>query len=171
MLRLTGKADESRMSFTHRIKVDGIEGRVITELKMLYVNVRTLREKRKRGMSGDLDNSSTKNNWKIPALVRMMRKHGIYLAALSETRRTTKEVSVGSGYVLLTSHNIKVPWRGGVGILLSPAAAKAWRAAGKKSWFPDSESAASGRYLEITLATAVRQEGTFTVAALYGPTM
>ena len=171
VLKLTGRKSECRMSFTHRLKIDGIRGRVVTEIKIVYVNVRTLREKRKRGMSGNMSRSSTKNNWKIPALVRMMQKHGIFIAILSETRRATKEVDVGQGYVLLTSQNVRVPWMGGVGILLSPAAAEAWRAAGKKTWFPSSDSAASGRYMEVTLATAVKSEGTFTVASLYGPTM
>ena len=171
VLKLTGQRSESRMSFTHRLKIDGVRGRVVTQMKIVYANVRTLRERRKRGMSGDMNNSSTKNNWRIPALVRMMQKHGIFLAVLSETRRATKEVDVGQGYVLLTSQNAKVPWMGGVGILLSPAAAEAWQAAGKKTWFPPSGSAASGRYLEVTLATAVKSEGTFTVASLYGPTM
>ena len=125
VLKLTGQRSEPRMSFTHRLKIDGVSGRVVTQMKIVYANVRTLRERRKRGMSGDMNNSSTKNNWRIPALVRMMQKHGIFLAVLSETRRATKEVDVGQGYVLLTSQNAKVPWMGGVGILLSPADAEA----------------------------------------------
>ena len=172
VLKLTGHgSDSSRMSFTHRLKIKGVNGHVVTQIKVVHANVRTLREKRRRGMSGDMNNSSTNNNWKIPALIRMMKKHGIYVAALSETRRPTQELDIGDGYVLLTSQNNKVPWRGGVGLLLSPAAAKSWRAAGKKTWFPPSGSAASGRYLEATLATAVKSEGTFTIASLYGPTM
>ena len=171
VLSLSGSEGESRMSFTHRIKVEGVRGHVLTEMKMVYVNVRTMRESRKVGKTGKLLRRGTKNNWKIPSLKRMMQKHGIYITALSETRRSTMELDVGEGYVLLTSQNIKVPWRGGVGLLLSPSAVEAWRAAGSTTWYPKVDSGASGRYLEITLATAVKSEGTFTVASLYGPTM
>ena len=171
VLVLTGAKGDSRMSFTHRIRVPEVTTHVVTEIKMVFVNVRTMREKRAVSMRGRLRKSGTKNNWKIVSLKRMMQQHGIYLTALSETRMPTKELDVGDGYILLTSQNMAVPWRGGVGILLSPAAVEAWRAAGSLTWYPKAGSKASGRYLEVTLATAVKSEGTFTVASVYGPTM
>lgn len=113
MLRITGAKDESRMSFNHRIKVEGVKGHVVTEMQKVYVNVWTLRETRHHGLRrGGFKNNSTKNNWIIPSIVRMIRTHGIYIAALSETRRATKETDVGDGYVLLTSQNKTTVSRG-----------------------------------------------------------
>ena len=158
------------MSIYHRVKIDEAPRRCLTEMLIAHANVRTLREKRKRGYDGSLNMRRTRNNWKIPALIKMMKDHGIYLLGLSETRRRSGITHVGGGYLLIISQNERFQFLGGSGFLLSPAAATAFRKAGSKLWYPRSGHSSSGRYLDIQLATGSR-EPPMTMAVVYAPTM
>ena len=169
---LTGKLGEPRLSLQYRVKPDGLHQHVTIGATVAFVNVRTLRQSRKVGYSGSLTkkDKKTANNWKIPMLVQLMREKGIYLLALQETRRTSGVKQVGDGYLLVTSQNEKYSWLGGTGFLLSPSAAEAFRATNCKTWTPPSGDPASGRYLEIGLASGVKKEGIITFASVYAPT-
>ena len=165
---LKGVQGEPRLSLQYRIKIGGKY--VTTGAMIASVNVCTLRQKRRVGYSGQLGTEATKNNWKVPALKHLMRSKGIYLLGLQETRRTSGILDVGDGYLLVTSQNEKYSWLGGTGFLLSPSAAEAFRATNCLTWSPPTGSVASGRYLEIGLASASRKEGILTFANGYGPT-
>ena len=168
---LQGTPGEPRLSLQYRVKPSGSRRYVTTGVILAFVNVRTLRQKRKPGYSGSFNTKSTKNNWKIPALIHLMTKKGIYMMALSETRRTSGVKDVGNGFTLVTSQNEKYSWLGGTGFLLSPSAAEAFRAAGSRTWTPPTGSVVSGRYLEIGLAAATKKEGILTFGSVYAPTM
>ena len=165
---LKGAKGEPRLSLQYRIKVGNKH--VTTGAVIATANVRTLRQKRKVGYSGHIGTSATKNNWKIPMLKHLMQTKGIYLMGLQETRRTSGILDVGDGYLLVTSQNEKYSWLGGTGFLLSPSAAEAFRATNCQTWSPPTGSEASGRYLEINLASATKKEGVLTFGNGYGPT-
>lgn len=165
---LTGKQEDSRLSLQYRVK-RGLKY-VTLGATLAFANVRTLRQNRKVGYSGSLNTKATKKNWKVPMLKHLMKRKGIYLMALQETRRTSGMKDVGDGYLLVTSQNQKYSWLGGTGFLLSPAAAEAFKATDCQTWTPSTGSAVSGRYLEIGLASAVKKEGIMTFASVYAPT-
>ena len=167
---LRGVPEEPRLSFQYRVRPVGSNTYVTIGAVLAFVNVRTLRQKRKVGYSGTFKTKATKNNWKIPALISLMRQKGIYMIGLSETRRPSGMKEVGNGYLLITSQNGKYSWLGGTGFLLSPSAALAFKAAGCRTWTPPMDSVVSGRYLEIGLAAATKKEGIITFASVYAPT-
>ena len=63
-----------------------------------------------------------------------MKRMGLYLVCLQETRLGNKEYRYSGGYVLV-NHNVGNNAHKGVGILLSPAAHKAWKKANCKRFF------------------------------------
>ena len=167
---LKGQPGEPRLSLNYRVKLEGAHKYATLGAILGFVNVRTLRQNRKVNHSGSLSHGRTKNNWKIPMLISLMREKGIYLLALQETRRTSGVKEVGNGYLLVTSQNGKYSWLGGTGFLLSPAAAEAFRATNCTTWSPPSGHVSSGRYLEIELASAVKKEGNIVFGNPYAPT-
>ena len=85
----------------------------------------------------------------IDTLKRHMERHGLYALALSEVRlRGSGSLDVGDGFVLIFSGNVGDGSSGGVGWLLTPGAAAAWRDAGSRA------HGLSGRLLHISLALA-----------------
>ena len=107
----------------------------------------------------------TSREEKLEYYKNMMITSGLYALGISEARREDRgEEDVGDGFVLVWQGNEAEPGRGGVAFLLSPEAAKAWRAAGAKS-----RSTATGRIIAITLELG-GSEGKWHIISVYGPT-
>ena len=114
----------------------------------------------------------TTGEWKTEHYKQIMINAGLYALAMSEIRRDgSGEEDIGDGFVLAWQGNEDCGSRGGVGILLSPAAAKAWRAAKKPGELHGSKarSTPSGRILAISLKLG-GDEGTWNLISVYGPT-
>ena len=78
---LKGQPGEPRLSLQYRVKLEGAHTHVTLGATLAFVNVRTLRQNRKVNHSGSLSHGRTKNNWKVPMLVHLMKQKGIYLMA------------------------------------------------------------------------------------------
>ena len=126
-----------------------------------FLNVRTLNPQRMMKKGRLL----TRREEKLEFYKQMMILSGLYILGISEARRgDSGEEDVGDGFVLVWQGNEEEPGRGGVAFLLSPEAAKSWRAAGAKS-----RSSSTGRILAITLQLG-GSEGKWNIVTVYGPT-
>ena len=116
-------------------------------LKRCYVaslNVRTLRIRRivKNGKLHCV------NEHKMEHYKETMITCGLYVFAMSEVRRDgSGEEDVGDGFAFIWQGNCDDGSKGGVGFLLSPDAAKAWRKGGSVS-----KSSEIGRILALSFA-------------------
>ncbi|CAE7277369.1 RTase [Symbiodinium sp. CCMP2456] len=128
-----------------------------------FLNVCTLRHSFDIHSDGSV---SSVGDTELEVLKHRMRDHHLYALALSEVRLPgSGQVAVGDGFVVLFAGSQGDGSQGGVGLLLSPPAVIAWRAAGSKckAW-------PGGRLLHATFGLG-GSEGVWHLASVYGPTM
>eukprot|EP00973_Karenia_brevis_P048591 6745889-Karenia_brevis.AAC.1 len=132
--------------------------RELKQCKLGFLNVRTLRMYRDLKQGAIMDGGEHK----LELLKQRMREHRLYALAISEVRLESQGTTTyDDGCVLISGG---VGSQGGVGILLSPEGAEAWRAAGSQS-----KGHKSGRLLECTLKLAGK-EGLWKLISVYAPT-
>ena len=127
------------------------------------LNTRTLRCRTLVQADGTVETAGVE---KLEMLKRRVEEHSLYLLALQEIRLTgSGSLDVGDGFTLVFGGNINTPGQGGTGVLLSPAASRAWRQAGERTiTYP------SGRVLAVSLKLGA-SEGLFHVLSVYGPAL
>ena len=126
-----------------------------------FANVRTLSVAVEVATDGSIASSGLD---KIELIKHRMRESNLYYLALAETRMDESgQIDCGDGFLLLF-HN-KEGWkgRGGVGIMLSPAARKAWLKGGERVYCHP-----SGRVMSCSILLGGK-EGLWHVLAGYGP--